>query len=221
MSCEKKRFFCYPVWTPRCGEVGRLFFFSRKFNITEWAELHEIQSNLTTAGVLLSVKVPELFWIYKGSLRHPDATSRNIAVKCTSLCFWWGKVNVYHQHKSLFRNFWLTNTQEATNDIKICGCRAALVNSVNNLILFQERFSGNWGTVHIATIYHCWKFIVGETYHSLVIRVACNKKSAKWVVFVKKNVIVLFRYWILNKNIWSLGNRIHVKSITATMLSLK
>lgn len=75
------------VWWSR-----QLFFSRRKFNTTEWAELHEIQSNLTTAGVLLSVKVPELFWIYKGSLRHPDATSRNVAVKCTSLCFWWGKL---------------------------------------------------------------------------------------------------------------------------------
>lgn len=48
---------------------GREGAFPRKFNTTEWAELHEIQSRLTAAGFVLPLKVPELLWIYKGSPR--------------------------------------------------------------------------------------------------------------------------------------------------------
>lgn len=59
--------------------------FLRKFNTTEWAELHEIQSQLTAAGSLLPMEVPEPLWIYKGFARRGDATSRNTIVRHNSL----------------------------------------------------------------------------------------------------------------------------------------
>ena len=76
-----------------CGG-GRCFFFffsAKKFSTTEWAERHEIQSQLTAAGSSLPMKVPELPWICEG-ICAPWWCCRLWGI--TALGFNWGRLRV-------------------------------------------------------------------------------------------------------------------------------